>query len=337
VDSMPSNKFASRSRYDTPEELNVPLLAEGENDYEESSTTGQPPNRAAKSSKFQSCCSWEYFKTLPHFLMIVSFVDVLMMAIAIYLNHGFEPLSVNPLLGPSSSVLEQMGAKDVSKILDGQWWRFITPIFLHAGLFHLAANLFFQLRTGMALERNIGSLRMAALYLICGVGGNLSSAIFLPHLLSVGASGALFGIIGTLLAISLKTWSVQERPCLNLMTILLTIVINLTIGLLPVVDNFCHLGGFTSGFCLACVALPMVVVDSKSRRWSTPQPEERYFHLAYFTKRNVVFLVGGLIGLLVYFVGGFYLFANHIDGNKWCNWCSNITCPQVWSWCASYN
>lgn len=55
-------------------------------------------------------------------------------------------------------------------------------------------NLWFQIRTGGEIERGIGSIRMAILYLLSGVGGNLASAIFLPNLISVGASGALFGV-----------------------------------------------------------------------------------------------------------------------------------------------
>lgn len=81
----------------------------------------------------------------------------------------------------------------------GQWWRFFTPMFLHVGIIHLVFNLWFQVFTAAPMERYIGisrilsqrkgTIKMGILYILSGIGGNLASAIFLPHLLSVGASG----------------------------------------------------------------------------------------------------------------------------------------------------
>ncbi len=65
-------------------------------------------------------------------------------------------------------------------------------MFLHVGLIHLAVNLWFQLAACMAIERAIGTFRTMLVYLLSGIAGNLASAIFLPHMLSVGASGTKF-------------------------------------------------------------------------------------------------------------------------------------------------
>ena len=138
----------------------------------------------------------DWIKELPHFVVMVCIVDVVLFWYSIGVNGGFEPLTVNPFLGPKPSVLREIGAKDVYDILERhQWWRFLSAIFLHVGLFHLLMNLFFQIRTGMQLERSIGFLKTSIAYIVSGIGGNLASAIFLPNLLTVGASGALFGLI----------------------------------------------------------------------------------------------------------------------------------------------
>ena len=62
-----------------------------------------------------------------------------------------------------------------------QFWRFITPIFLHTGVVHLLLNLTMQLRQGLQMERDIGSLRMGLIYLICGISGNLLGSLLAPR------------------------------------------------------------------------------------------------------------------------------------------------------------
>lgn len=107
---------------------------------------------------------------------------------------------------------------------------------------------------------------MGILYIISGIGGNLASAIFLPDLLSVGASGtpivtihsigALFGVIGLALVSNIKNWSSTHKPCRSLVGLCISIIITLAIGLLPLVDNFCHLGGLITGSFVSCFLLP---------------------------------------------------------------------------------
>lgn len=87
------------------------------------------------------------------------------------------------MLGPKLEILLEMGAKDSNLILhENQWWRLVTPIFLHLGVIHLFVNLMFQLTSGADLERHLGHTTVIFVYFISGVGGNLASAFFLPTL-----------------------------------------------------------------------------------------------------------------------------------------------------------
>ena len=80
-----------------------------------------------------------------------------------------------------------------------QPWRFVTAIFLHGGLTHLIYNLFALVLFGSMLERLVGSKRFLAVFFIAGIGANLFSVFFYPS--SLGASGAIFGIIGSLIVV----------------------------------------------------------------------------------------------------------------------------------------
>jgi len=75
-----------------------------------------------------------------------------------------------------------------------QWFRFITPIFLHAGVIHLLFNLVFQIKTGIPMEKEFGSWRMGIIYMISGIFGFIFEAKSLGYAPSVGCSGALYGI-----------------------------------------------------------------------------------------------------------------------------------------------
>ncbi|OMO91216.1 Peptidase S54, rhomboid [Corchorus olitorius] len=104
-------------------------------------------------------------------------------------RFSFQPFKENPLLGPSSSTLEKMGALEVSKIAQGhQAWRLITCIWLHAGVFHILANMLSLVFIGIRLEQEFGFVRIGLLYVIAGFGGSLMSSLFIQTGISVGAS-----------------------------------------------------------------------------------------------------------------------------------------------------
>jgi len=252
-------------------------------------------------------------------IYLITIAELVVFAVSIYKNGGFEPFSVNPMIGPSFQVLLELGANYDQKILDdGQWWRFITPIFLHAGLIHLLFNLMFQIQQGVPLEREFGSLRIVTLYMVAGITGNLMSSIFLPTVLSVGASGALFGLMGTLLAAMLKNWKNLRRPCLGIIFLSVIIAFNLFIGLLPYIDNFAHVGGLLAGFLFGLALIP-----SQGRSTNS------------FV--NGVFACFGFMTAAIGIGAGFYIFYTRVDIHNWCTWCKYIDCLPVMGWCDVYD
>ncbi|KAJ5075845.1 rhomboid-like protein [Anaeramoeba ignava] len=247
----------------------------------------------------------------PIFIWLITLVDIVMMVYAIVKNHGFEQFQVNPWGGPSQQVLIDLGAKDAPKIRDGQWWRFITPLFLHVGVIHLLLNLTFQWKGGSQIEESVGTIRTFLIYFISGIGGNLLSAVFLPNLIQVGASGALFGLFAILFGDLFQNWKEIYEPKSTLLKMILAVLITLGAGLLPAVDNFAHVGGFIVGLLSGAIIMP---------------------YITFGTTRKILLLI--CIPLLgAYFAILFIFFYRDIDGNSWCSFCKYITCIPVKDWC----
>lgn len=146
----------------------------------------------------------------------------------------------------SSAILIKFGAKFNPLILEGEWWRFITPMFLHIGFAHLAMNTLALFYVGTAVERIFGRLRFLFIYIIAGFGGTLASFIFSPNI-SAGASGAIFGCFGALLYFGMIYPKLFFRTMgLNIFIVL---AINLAFGYtVPGIDNAGHIGGLIGGF-----------------------------------------------------------------------------------------
>lgn len=137
-----------------------------------------------------------------------------------------------------------------------QWWRFITPMFLHAGIIHIAFNMLLQLTLGREMEQEIGPLRFALVYLSSGIFGFVLGGNFAAKgIVSTGASGALFGIIALMLLDLLYFWDERNSPWVDLAWIMVDIVVSFVLGLLPGLDNFSHIGGFLMGLVLGVFVL----------------------------------------------------------------------------------
>lgn len=148
-------------------------------------------------------------------------------------------------------VLVRYGAKDNDLLRSGQYWRLLTPIFLHANLLHMALNMFNFVFLGFFLERLLGHLRFLYIYLLTGIISIIASAYFMPNEVSVGASGAIFGLVGVYCVFVVshrRAFLYNGIP--TLLWLVIIIGINLSIGLfIPNVDNYAHIAGFCSG-CL---------------------------------------------------------------------------------------
>jgi membrane associated rhomboid family serine protease len=135
-------------------------------------------------------------------------------------------------------------------VLDGEAWRLASSVFLHGGLGHLVVNMWCLARIGPLIERLYGPLAFAAIYALSGLGGSLLSLLDLPTTPVVGASGAIFGLCGALLAFLAR----QPRAIPPLLVRPLRasawsfVVINVGLGLLsPGVANAAHVGGLAVG------------------------------------------------------------------------------------------
>ncbi|KAG1523682.1 hypothetical protein G6F52_004821 [Rhizopus delemar] len=123
-----------------------------------------------------------------------------------------------------------------------QSFRLILPIFMHAGVIHFLMNMLTHLRLGVDLERALGTPRYVVLYMASGIYGFVLSAMLSQNLsASTGCSGALFGLIGYMFIDVLVNWKVLPHPVRDLMSLLVSTIISLVLGLLPGLDNFAHI------------------------------------------------------------------------------------------------
>lgn len=158
-----------------------------------------------------------------------------------------------------TTVLITYGAKENTHILHGEYWRFITPIFLHANALHLGMNMINLLALGVALERLFGHLRFLLIFLVTGVISTIASFYFAPQEISVGASGAIFGLVGAYSAfILIHRKALRYGGIPALLWLIVIIGLNLSIGFfIPNVDNYAHVGGLLSGLLLGWGFAPL--------------------------------------------------------------------------------
>jgi rhomboid protease GluP len=133
----------------------------------------------------------------------------------------------------------------------GQWWRLVTSMFLHGGIVHLILNGWGLFQLGALFETWLGSPKLLLVYFVSGIAGSLASAFF-SQVPSVGASGAIFGLLGALIAFLLRRHQVLTPQAKSLLFQLVGwAVINVFFGFsTPGIDNAAHLGGCAAGFLL---------------------------------------------------------------------------------------
>lgn len=159
--------------------------------------------------------------------------------------------------------LEYFGARINSAIRAGDYWRLITPVFLHGSLAHIFFNMYALFSIGSLLERHLGYARFFALYFLSAFSGNVFSFLFTAENgYSVGASTAVFGLIGAELIFfyqNRQLFGAYARQAIS--NIVFIIGINLFIGLAPNIDNWGHVGGLLGGAMFAWFASPLWAVS----------------------------------------------------------------------------
>lgn len=162
--------------------------------------------------------------------------------------------------GQVDRVALQFGDKENPLIWQGQWWRLITAIFLHGSLVHVSVNGLSLYWLGNQMERLYGARRYFLLFLFSGICGNLFSFLLQPAP-SLGASGALFGLVGAGLVFPLrypKLLSAKARKTILSQLVAIT-VLNLAISFAPGIDLWAHVGGLCGGGFLALFLMPSLL------------------------------------------------------------------------------
>src|SRR5436189_3428681 len=158
--------------------------------------------------------------------------------------------------GSSNETLMAFGVKANGEIARGQWWRFVTPIFIHIGMLHLIFNSYALWIVGPQVEKLYGPARFVILYVLTGIAGVYGSYRYHPDDPSAGASGAIFGLFGVLLVFGIR-YRHSIPPAFKRAVgtgVLPVIVLNLIIGFtVKVVDNSAHIGGLLAGAALAAL------------------------------------------------------------------------------------
>lgn len=230
-----------------------------------------------------------------------------------------------------------------------QWYRFILPIFLHGGIVHIAFNLLLQLTLGRDMEKRIGHVRFLLVYLASGIFGFVLGGNFAANgIVSMGASGSLFGIIAINLLDLLYTWREKRSPWRELIFIIIDIIISFVLGLLPGLDNFSHIGGFlmglVSGICILhspnilreTTPDPTMIPPANARKSRRRKPKFKTFAkdpFGFFAGRKALWWawwlvrVGALLAVFICFVvliNNFYRYTNT------CSWCKYLSCLVSW-------
>jgi len=135
-------------------------------------------------------------------------------------------------------------------VADGGWWRLLTSAFLHGSIIHIAMNMFVLYIVGSAVETYLGSLRYLGVYLVSGLAGAAGALLVNPTQVTVGASGAIYGVFGALFIIEYRETGTLAGQAMSL------IAINLVLSFaIPNISWGGHVGGLIGGIVATLVLL----------------------------------------------------------------------------------
>lgn len=218
-------------------------------------------------------------QTNPFWTYVILAINVLAFLATLVLGESF-------MLG--------LGAKVNAAIVDGQFWRLFTSMFLHLGLLHIGFNSYALYIFGPQVERPYGPVRFVLIYILSGLSGSAFSFLFSPNP-SVGASGAIFGLIGV---VGAYLYRYRDRLAMGrsrLMNLVSVAAYNLLYGfIVPSVDNWGHIGGLVAGLALGWFLAPRYEVVQVNVL-APPQVEDQSTPLQWLGGASLVSLGIGLI------------------------------------------
>ena len=158
--------------------------------------------------------------------------------------YGYTSILSGNINGTSDSVISSYGQYN-ALVLNGEAWRLLTAIFIHADLLHIVGNMLFLLIFGLRAEKLFDLKEYLAVYFISGLAGGLLTLLMGPDVWSIGASGAIFGIIGA--STIYPSRAIGQSIVTALLFSFFLLVIN---SLSPDVNVFAHLGGLAAGLLI---------------------------------------------------------------------------------------
>jgi rhomboid protease GluP len=218
---------------------------------------------------------WKVLRQATSFPVVTTVIIVLCVAV-----FGLMAADGVSVLDPTPEQLVRWGAGFTPLTTAGQWWRLITACFIHIGIVHLLMNMWCLGSIGELTERLYGSGRFLTLYVLAGLGGSIASYFFHPNSVCAGASGAIFGVAGGMVALFIFQKDLFPTVVFKKITASFGgfIAYNLIYGMTKTsIDNSAHVGGLISGFMVglimassACRDVPSIVIDSTKPRPPVP-------------------------------------------------------------------
>ncbi|WP_233868330.1 rhomboid family intramembrane serine protease [Paraburkholderia adhaesiva] len=198
----------------------------------------------------------------PHTWATWTIVAIASLVFAVTATQSAQLLRIKP------DVLIAAGSNFGPYTQGGQWWRLFTAMFLHLGLWHIVVNMTVLVQCGRLAERLYGSGRFLALYVFAGLTGSQASLLWHPGIHSAGASGAIFGVLGAILAYLVRYSGavprvfVLQHSRVTAAFIVYTLINGFTHH---GIDNGAHLGGLFGGFLLGLLLAPPTEASRESR------------------------------------------------------------------------
>lgn len=189
-------------------------------------------------------------KEKPFVTIAIIAINIILYIVTAYLSIVYAKGSI---LDSDTRVLVFLGAKVNDLIAQGQYFRLVSCMFLHGGIVHLAVNMYSLYAIGPMIEKAYGRAKYIAIYFIAGICSSMLSYVYSPSI-SIGASGAIFGLLGAVLVFAIKSKGKTGSGLIK--NILSVIFVNIFIGMtLPGIDNFGHIGGLIGGIVISFLVI----------------------------------------------------------------------------------
>ena len=206
---------------------------------------------------------WRLHEATPRTWVTPTLIALNVAVWLLNLLSGLSPMS------PSAQELAMWGGNFLPLTLE-QPWRLLSSMFLHGGIVHIGFNMWALWNTGRLAERFYGNTQFALVYLVAGIAGSLASLFFAARTgVSVGASGAIFGVVGCLLAaLSTKAHKLPPELAKSMRSSMLTFVaFSLVLGFTAgFIDNAAHIGGLAGGYLMGMVMAEKFDADEFRRQ-----------------------------------------------------------------------